>query len=69
MFYEHIPLTCGLKKYAKVRWTAATINYLLDFTLELLNERYDALHIVFEEDWNLKKKEKLFRKVRMCYEV
>ena len=68
MFYNNSPKTRGNLGFSGKLWAAATVTSLLDFSLNLWNDRCDTLHGIDEVDAKRLAKDKVVKRVTELYE-
>ena len=68
MFYQNSLDTKGKVYFASKSWAAATERSLLNFSLQLCNDRYNSMHGVDEEDLKRIKNEKVVKRVGGIYD-
>ena len=54
--------------YNEMAWISKTVGSFLDFTLGMWNTRCNALHGADAAEVKMKKKEKLSKRVKQCYD-
>ena len=68
MYYGKNPITCGSKQYTRTGWATSMVTSILNFTLRLWNERWDALHGATEEEVKNMIREKVVTRVTELYQ-
>ena len=66
-FYKNSPETRGKLCFSSKLWAAATVTSLIDFSLNLWNDRCDTMHGIDEEDAKRIIKKKITERVVDLY--